>query len=83
MINVKVRSDSTRSRPDAELISLGKKNSTNTNGLYFVIDAKFYQGLLSGSTIDKTLDDMKLRKAYGLLVCSEETQLSPSIEINL
>jgi hypothetical protein len=42
MINVKLRSDSTRSRPDAELIALGKKNSANTNGLYFVIDAKFY-----------------------------------------
>lgn len=43
------------------------------NGIYIVIDAKYYQGPLSGSTIDKTLDDMKLRNAYGLIISSEET----------
>lgn len=65
MINVKERADKKKSRPDAELIS-------KESGLYFVIDAKFYQGALSGSTIDKTLDDMKLRKAFGLIVCNED-----------
>ena len=75
MINVKERADKKKSRPDAELIS-------KESGLYFVIDAKFYQGPLSGSTIDKTLDDMKLRKAYGLIVCNEDAQLSSSLDIN-
>jgi hypothetical protein len=51
-INVKERTDKKKSRPDAELIG---------DGIYMVIDAKFYQGPLSGSTIEKTLDDMKLR----------------------
>ena len=76
MINVKERADKKKSRPDAELIEI------TTTGLYFVVDAKFYQGPLSGTTIDKTLDDMKLRKAYGIIICSDETQLSTSLDIN-
>jgi hypothetical protein len=67
MINVKERADKKKSRPDAELIE------TTGSGLYFVVDAKFYVGPLSGCTIDKTLDDMRLRNAKGLIICSDET----------
>jgi hypothetical protein len=45
-----------------------------------VVDAKFYTSQLSQLTIEKTVDDLNLRcddafKAYGLLVCSDETKL--------
>lgn len=71
-----MRADKTKSRPDAELISILDPS------LYIVIDAKYYLGPLSGSTIDKTLDDMRLRHARGLIVCSEDAILSQSIEVN-
>ena len=79
MIHVKERDNKSKSRPDAELVEVTEKLG---GGLIFVVDAKFYQGQLSGGTIDKTLDDMKLRTAKGLIVCSEETQLSKSLDIN-
>lgn len=80
MINVKQRQDTRKSRPDAEFIQTGVENKKDR--LYFVIDAKYYQGPLSGGTIDKTLDDMRLRKGLGLIICSEDTQLSSSLDIN-
>jgi hypothetical protein len=32
--------------------------------------------------IEKTIEDMKLRNAKGLIVCSEKTKLSSTIEMN-
>lgn len=70
MIHVKVRKDTHRSRPDAEFIQISQSKS---DPIYIVIDAKYYQGHLSGGTIDKTIDDSRLRGAKALIVCSEET----------
>lgn len=55
------------SRPDAEIVLSG--------GELIVIDAKYYKSELSQGTIEKTVDDMKLRRTnWGLLVCSDETK---------
>ncbi len=68
-INIKLRENGRKSQPDAELISI-------LNDLYIVIDAKFYSTELKTEEVQKTIDDMNLRKAYGLIVCSEATILT-------
>jgi hypothetical protein len=40
-----------------------------------VIDAKFYTNEIPEKVIEKTLDDMALRKTnYGILICSEKAK---------
>ncbi len=68
-INIKLRDNGCKSQPDAELISI-------LNDLYIVVDAKFYSTELKKEDVQKTIDDMNLRKAYGLIVCSEATILT-------
>jgi len=67
-ISVKTRNDGSLSRPDAELIC---KNT----GFMCILDAKYYNSELSISTVEKTLDDMKLRGTkYGIIICSEDAK---------
>ena len=80
---MKTRENGKQSRPDAELIQVLEKSQSKRKKLYIVIDAKFYSKSLSLTTIEKTIDDMELRKAFGLIICSSETKLSESIDINL
>eukprot|EP00347_Sterkiella_histriomuscorum_P008620 403344398 len=93
-INVKLRDNKKQSRPDAELIQIFTKKQKEAQQinqslvedkkpLYIVIDAKFYENQLSMGTIEKTIEDMKLRKAFGIIICSQETKLSQSINVNL
>jgi len=68
-ISIKTRADGTLSKPDAELVC-------QQLGLLVVCDAKHYTSELGKSTIQKTLDDMRLRETeYGILICSEDTKM--------
>lgn len=59
-----LRSDGTNSQPDAVLKAANEK-------LTIVVDAKLYTTDVPTKVIEKTLDDMNLRKTpYGLLICS-------------
>lgn len=83
-VNVKQRKNGAESRPDAELIQiLEKSGKGRKRRLYIVIDSKYYSNELSLKTIEKTLDDMKLRNAYGLIICSEETLITKTLSLNL
>lgn len=79
---MKYRTNISQSRPDAELIQVLPKaiGKGNYKKLYIVIDAKYYKSELSLLTLDKTVDDMHLRKAYGLIICSEDTKIGETIE---
>jgi hypothetical protein len=67
-ISVKTRNDGSLSRPDAELIC-------QNTGFMCVFDAKYYNSELSIGTVEKTLDDMKLRGTkYGIVICSEDAK---------
>ncbi|CDW89874.1 UNKNOWN [Stylonychia lemnae] len=71
------------SRPDSILFLNNKKrNAPKYPQLKIVCDAKYYKTQLSQTVIDKSLDDMELRKAYGLIICSDTTKISKSFFFN-
>lgn len=51
--------------------------------MYIVIDAKFYQNTLTWDTIQKTLEDMKLRNAFGIIICSADTKISGGLKFEM
>ena len=56
-------------------------SALNRKKLKIVLDAKFYTTQLAQSTIDKTVDDMRLRcddefQAFSILICSQQTKLN-------
>ena len=46
-----------------------------------MVDAKYYQGNLSHDTVTKTINDMELRKAYGIIVGSHTCTVPDGIKL--
>ena len=65
------------SKPDAELIQTNYKNESQK--LYIVADAKYYHMKLNRHTIYKTLEDMEVRNARGLIICSEGATIPDAV----
>lgn len=68
-VNILYRNDGTESKPDGIL------QGVYDTQFLIVVDAKFYSDNIPKEVIEKTLDDMNLRKTdYGILICSENTK---------
>lgn len=86
---IKTRENASLSRPDAELVQINEikeqskskfQKTMKLKKLKIVVDAKYYTSQLEQDTINKTIDDMKLRcddeyEAFSFLICSNSTKL--------